>query len=74
VINLLPIPNLDGFKICEAFIPRKFIDGYLRYQFIIGLTLSLMLVMGVFNTPIMVMESIIFTLVHSISKIPFIFL
>ena len=73
VINLLPIPNLDGFKICEAFIPRRLIDSYLRYQFVIGLTLSFMLIMGVFNFPIMIMESLVFGLVHFISRIPFVF-
>lgn len=72
VIDLLPVPPLDGFKICEAFIPRKFVSKYLEHRFAIGLVVSLLFLFGFFNGPLKILMDAVYSSVMKISNIPFI--
>ncbi len=74
VIDLLPVPPLDGFKICEAFIPKKFVSKYLEHRFVIGLVVSLLFLFGFFNGPLRILMGAIYSSVIKISNIPFIIL
>ena len=71
VVEMMPVPPLDGFKICEAFIPQRYVESYLRYQSIIWMILSLMLFIGFFRIPIGIMKSLVYGLVYIVSNIPF---
>ena len=73
VIDLLPVPPLDGFKICEAFIPRKFASKYLEHRFVIGLVVSLLFLFGFFNGPLKILMDAVYSSVMKISNIPFMF-
>ena len=71
-VELLPIPPLDGFKVIEAFIPEKYMEQYFRNYFIIWIVLSILLLVGVFDLPIFILENIMHKGVDILSSLPFI--
>lgn len=52
VLNLLPVPPLDGSKILGAILPQKLYILMLRYQRQISMVLMLMLIFHVLDMPI----------------------
>ena len=70
--NLLPIPPFDGFKIVEAFIPVKYLEKYYRNYFLIFVILSVLLLSGLFDVPLAILEQSIFRAVKLLSGIPLI--
>ena len=71
VINLMPVPPLDGFKICEAFIPSRFLPKYYKNYFTISIVLCILLFIGVFNAPLEILGNAVYKSVRIISGIPF---
>lgn len=71
-IELLPIPPLDGFKVLEAFIPKKYMRQYFKNYFMIWLVLSVLLFAGIFDVPIYILENVIYRGVDILSSIPFV--
>ena len=69
-INLLPIPPFDGFRVIEAFIPVKYLEKYYRNYFLIFVTLSVLLLSGLFDVPLTILEQSIFRAVNLLSRIP----
>lgn len=74
VINLLPIPSLDGFKICEAFIPSRYLEKYKKNYFLISTILFIMLLFGFFDIPLQIISNAVYKSIKMIAGIPFIFL
>ena len=72
VINLFPIPPLDGFKICEAFIPGRYLEKYKRNYFLISTILFIMLLFGFFDIPLQIMSNAVYKSMKMIALIPFI--
>lgn len=70
-IELLPIPPLDGFRIVEAFIPEKYMERYFKNYFLIWIVLSILLLLGVFDLPIFILESMMHGVVDILSSLPF---
>ena len=73
-INLLPVPPFDGFKVVETFIPMKYLEKYYRNYFFISITLSVLLLSGFFDAPLMFLEQAIYRAVNILSSIPLMFL
>lgn len=69
-INLLPVPPFDGFKVVEAFIPVKYLEKYYRNYFLIFIVLSVLLLSGIFEVPLSILEQAVFRAVNLLSKIP----
>ena len=67
VFNLLPIPPLDGSKIVAAVLPDKAYYKYMMYERYIMIALMLLLFIGVLDTPISFLTSV---LMRFISIIP----
>ena len=67
VFNLLPIPPLDGSKIVAAVLPDKVYYKYMMYERYIMIALMLLLFIGVLDTPISFLTSV---LMRFISIIP----
>lgn len=67
VFNLLPIPPLDGSKIVAAALPDKAYYKYMMYERYIMIALMLLLFIGVLDTPISFLTSV---LMRFISIIP----
>ena len=67
VFNLLPIPPLDGSKIIAAVLPDKAYYKYMMYERYIMIALMLLLFIGVLDTPISFLTSV---LMRFISIIP----
>lgn len=74
VVNLLPVPPLDGFKICEAFIPNKHLDKYHRNYIIIHFVLVIMFFLGFFRLPLEIMCSAVYKSIRMLAGLPFVFL
>ena len=72
VVNLLPIPPLDGFKICEAFIPGRYLEKYKRNYFLISTILFIMLLFGFFDIPLQIMGNAVYKSMKMIAGIPFV--
>lgn len=71
VVNILPFPSLDGFKICEAFIPEKYLYVFKQNYLFISIILSIILFSGVINTPLDIFEQAVYKTVRIISSLPF---
>ena len=74
VFNLIPVPQLDGFKIIETFIPKKFLSRYYQNYVPISIMLAILLLFGFFNAPLRILENAVYTCVKVLSGIPFLFL
>lgn len=57
VFNLLPIPPLDGSRIFGLFLPERWTYTLERYSRQITLVVMLLLLVGVLNTPLAVIEN-----------------
>ncbi|HDM70012.1 MAG TPA: site-2 protease family protein [Thermotogales bacterium] len=47
VFNLIPIPPLDGSKIIMAFLPRKYLGWYAKYEIYGVIVLIILLIVGI---------------------------
>ena len=72
VINIMPIPPLDGFKVCEAFFPKRYWQKHARNYFIFYLILSTMLIFGWFDRLLGMLKFAVHFSVMIISSVPFI--
>jgi Zn-dependent protease len=52
VFNMIPIPPFDGSRIVLTFLPRKLYFGIMRYERYIFAGMFLLLMLGVFDTPL----------------------
>ncbi|MCI2046788.1 MAG: site-2 protease family protein [Faecalibacterium sp.] len=52
VFNLIPIPPFDGSRILLTFLPRRWYFGIMKYERYIFVGMFLLLMLGVFDTPL----------------------
>lgn len=60
VFNLIPIPPLDGSRILFAILPSKFYFGIMKYERYIMAAMFLLLLTGVFTTPLSYLSNLIY--------------
>lgn len=71
VFNLLPIPPLDGSKIVAAVLPDKVYYKYMMYERYIMIALMVLLFIGVLDTPISYLTSILMRFISIIPSLVF---
>ena len=71
VFNLLPIPPLDGSKIVAAVLPDKVYYKYMMYERYIMIALMVLLFIGVLDTPISYLTSILMRFISIIPALVF---
>lgn len=71
VFNLLPIPPLDGSKIIAAVLPDKAYYKYMMYERYIMIALMLLLFIGVLDTPISFLTSVLMRFISIIPALVF---
>ena len=71
VFNLLPIPPLDGSKIIAAVLPDKVYYKYMMYERYIMIALMVLLFIGVLDTPISYLTSILMRFISIIPALVF---
>lgn len=71
VLNLIPLPGFDGYKIVQVFIPQKFLPKYYQHQPIIFIALFLLLFLGFFSGPIEFLQRYLCGTILSITSLPF---
>lgn len=73
IFNMLPIPPLDGSKVIAAFIPNRIIYKYMKYQNIIVIMLFLLLLIGLFDRPLSIMQFYLYNGIIWFTSLPFSF-
>lgn len=73
VFNLIPLAPLDGFRIAEAFMSEKALSWYYRHYNVIVISAFFLLLLGVLNIPLMLLEAAIYAFVKWITALPFVF-
>lgn len=71
VINLIPLPSLDGWAILEACLPKKLLEKFYCNRMTIVITLSILLLLGAFSLPIDILERISYNFILKITSLPF---
>ena len=67
----MPIPPLDGFKICEAFFPKRYWQKHGRNYLFLYLFLSILFISGLFDVPFGIIEFAVYFSATAIANIPF---
>ncbi len=74
VFNLIPVPPLDGSRILFSIIPDKYYYTIMKYERQIMIVMIVLLLTGVFSTPIALLSDIIYSWLSFLVSLPFIFL
>ena len=73
IINLIPLPTLDGATLLLVFLPIKYYFGVMKYKFHISLALLVMLFTGVLDAPLSLLHNLVLRAMNFvINLIPFI--
>ena len=73
IINLIPLPPLDGATLLLVFLPIKYYFGVMKYKFHISLALLVMLFTGVLDAPLSLLHNLVLRAMDFvINLIPFI--
>lgn len=72
VINLLPVPPFDGYKVCEAFIPNKYLSKYHQNYLTIHIVLAIMFIFGFFHIPLEIMGNAVYKSIKMLAGLPFV--
>ncbi|BED92214.1 MAG: site-2 protease family protein [Candidatus Improbicoccus pseudotrichonymphae] len=73
ILNFIPVPPFDAFRVLELFVPRKYLSFFYRNYFLINVSLSFLFLFGFFDTFMMFLDNSIKNVVLMISSLPFIF-
>ncbi len=71
VFNLIPIPPLDGSRILQLLIPSKYYFKFAQYERYIILVVFALIIFGVLDRPLAVLDQLLFNLLDFIVSIPF---
>lgn len=74
VFNLIPVPPLDGSRILFSIIPDKYYYTIMKYERQIMIVMIVLLLTGVFSTPIAFLSDLIYNALVFVVSVPFIFL
>lgn len=67
VFNLIPIPPLDGYHVAESLLPSKWVDVIDRHGRTISFVFTLILISGLFDTPLNYLRMGMFDLLNLIT-------
>ncbi len=70
VFNLLPIPPLDGSRILQLLIPKKYYYKFMQYERYIILIVFVLILSGILTTPLSIISNWIIRLFSNIAIIP----
>ncbi len=71
VFNLIPVPPLDGSRILFALIPDKYYYTIMKYERQIMIVMLVLLLTGVFSTPISLLSDLIYNGLNALISLPF---
>ena len=71
VFNLIPVPPLDGSRILFALIPDKYYYTIMKYERQIMIVMLVLLLTGVFSTPISLLSDLIYNGLNTLISLPF---
>lgn len=71
VFNLIPIPPLDGSRILNVIIPDKYYYRIMQYERYIVLGIFALILLGVLDTPIYFLSSLLSDLIYTVASLPF---
>lgn len=71
VLNLLPIPLFDGFRILEVFISDKTYYTIMRNQQFISIAIIVLLFSGILTRPLALLASLFVSIFTTLSELPF---
>lgn len=71
VFNLIPIPPLDGSRILFSLIPDKYYYTIMKYERQIMIVMLVLLLTGVFSTPISLLSDWIYKALNTLISLPF---
>lgn len=71
VFNLVPVPPLDGSRILFALIPDKYYYSIMKYERQIMIVMMVLLLTGVFSTPISALSNILYNALNTLISLPF---
>lgn len=74
VFNLVPVPPLDGSRILFALIPDKYYYKIMKYERQIMIVMIVLLIVGVFSTPIAILSDFLYGTLNKIISFPFKFI
>ena len=74
VFNLIPVPPLDGSRILFALIPDKYYYTIMKYERQIMIVMIILLLTGVFSTPIGLLADVLYNGLNTLISLPFKFL
>ncbi|WOC31055.1 MULTISPECIES: site-2 protease family protein [Caproicibacterium] len=69
--NLLPIPPLDGSRILAMFLSDRAMEAYYRYQNIVMYVLFALLLVGVLDVPLAILQNLFTSGVQFLANLPF---
>ena len=71
VFNLIPIPPLDGSRILQLLIPSKYYYKFAQYERYIVLVVFGLIIFGVLDRPLLILNQLVYSLLDSAVSIPF---
>ena len=71
ILNMIPLPGFDGYKVLQVFIPQKFLPKYYRSQHIMFIAIFLLLFLGFFSGPIDFLQKYLCGAILNITALPF---
>lgn len=71
VFNLVPVPPLDGSRILFSIIPDKYYYTIMKYERQIMIVMLVLLLTGVFSTPISLLSDLIYRALNTLISFPF---
>ena len=71
VFSLIPIPPLAGSRILFAIIPDKYYYAIMKYERQIMIVMLVLLMTGVFSTPIAALSNILYNALNTLISLPF---
>lgn len=71
VFNLIPVPPLDGSRILFALIPDKYYYTIMKYERQIMIVMLILLMTGVFSTPIAILSDLVYNVLNRLISLPF---
>ncbi len=71
VFNLLPIPPLDGSRILQLIIPKKYYFKFMQYERYIILVVFALLFLNVLNKPLSWLQAVVYDALDFVVSYPF---
>lgn len=71
ILNMLPLPGFDGYKVINVLIPQKFLPRYYMHQHIIFIVVFLLLFFGFFSGPIDFLQRLLCGAILRVTALPF---